>query len=139
MSMPRPAASAVDPIEAAIAIARNYLEAMEARDLARAQTFVSPRAVFVFPGGVERQDLAAIVAGSATRYQFVGKHVEGYEAAEAADGGVNVYVRGTLHGRWRDGSAFDGIRFIDRFEIRGSLIERQDVWNDAGELRNPVR
>ena len=83
--------------------------------------------------------LAAIVAGSATRYQFVGKHVEGYEAAEAADGLVSVYVRGTLHGRWLDGSSFDGIRFIDRFEIRGSLIERQDVWNDAGELRNPVR
>jgi hypothetical protein len=139
MSMPRPAASAVDPIEAAIAIARNYLEAMEARDLARAQTFVSPRAVFVFPGGVERQDLAAIVAGSATRYQFVGKHVEGYEAAEAADGLVSVYVRGTLHGRWLDGSSFDGIRFIDRFEIRDGLIVRQDVWNDAGELRNPVR
>lgn len=139
MSMPRPAASAVDPIGATIAIARNYLEAMEARDLARAQTFVSPHAVFVFPGGVERQDLAAIVAGSATRYQFVGKHVEGYEAAEAADGLVSVYVRGTLHGRWLDGSSFDGIRFIDRFEIRGSLIERQDVWNDAGELRNPVR
>jgi len=139
MSMPRQAASAVDPIEAAIAIARNYLEAMEARDLARAQTFVSPRAVFVFPGGVERQDLAAIVAGSATRYQFVGKHVEGYEAAEAADGLVSVYVRGTLHGRWLDGSSFDGIRFIDRFEVRGGLIVRQDVWNDAGEVRNPVR
>jgi hypothetical protein len=59
--------------------------------------------------------------------------------AAAADGGVNVYVRGTLHGRWRDGSAFDGVRFIDRFEIRDGLIVRQDVWNDAGELRNPVR
>ena len=48
-------------------------------------------------------------------------------------------MRGTLHGRWLDGSAFDGIRFIDRFEIRGGRIVRQDVWNDAGELRNPVR
>ena len=133
------AATAADPLAAAVAIARDYLDAMETRDLARAQTFVSPRAVFVFPGGAERQDLAAIVAGSATRYQFVGKHVEGTDAAVAAGGGVNVYVRGTLHGRWLDGSAFAGIRFIDRFEIHGGLIVRQDVWNDAGELRNPVR
>jgi hypothetical protein len=119
---------------AAIEIARDYLTAMEERDLARAETFVSPRAVFVFPGGARHQDLAAIVAGSATRYQFVGKHIEGYDAA-AAGGGVNVYVRGTLHGRWLDGSAFDGIRFIDRFEIRDGLIVRQDVWNDIGERR----
>jgi hypothetical protein len=131
--------AATDPRETAIAIARDYLDAMEARDLVRAQTFVSPRAVFVFPGGAARQDLAAIVAGSATRYQFVGKHIDGYDAAETADGGANVYVRGRLHGRWLDGSSFDGIRFIDRFEIRGGLIVRQDVWNDAGELRNPVR
>lgn len=139
MTMIRPAVAVVDPREAAIAIARDYLDAMEARDLARAETFVSPRAVFVFPGGAERQNLSAIVAGSATRYEFVGKHVEGFDAAEAAGGGINVYVRGTLHGRWRDGSAFDGIRFIDRFEIRDGLIVRQEVWNDAGEVRNPVR
>ena len=139
MTIMRPAEPIIDPCEAGIAVARGYLDAMEARDLVRAQNFVSPQAVFVFPGGVERQDLAAIVAGSATRYQFVGKHVEGCDAAEAADGGVNVYVRGTLHGRWRDGTAFDGIRFIDRLEIRGGLIVRQDVWNDAGEVRNKVR
>ena len=138
MTMMRPAET-IDSCDTAIAIAKNYLDAMEARDLARAKTFVSPQAVFVFPGGAERQDLAAIVAGSATRYQFVGKHVEGYDAAVAAGGGVNVYVRGALHGRWLDGSAFAGIRFIDRFEIRGGLIVRQDVWNDAGELRTPVR
>lgn len=125
----------VDPCAAAIEIARDYLDAMEARDLARAQTFVSAQAVFVFPGGARRQDLAAIVAGSATRYQCVGKHIEGYDAVIGAGGGVNVYVRGTLHGRWLDGSAFDDIRFIDRFEIRDGLIVRQDVWNDIGEVR----
>jgi len=48
-------------------------------------------------------------------------------------------VRGTLYGRWLDGSSFEGIRFIDRIEIRDGLVVRQDVWNDAGELRNPVR
>src|SRR3569833_1210512 len=92
MSPTRPAVAAVDPCAAAIAIAKDYLAVMEARDLTRAEAFVAPRAVFVFPGGAERQNLAAIVAGSATRYQFVGKNIEGYDAAPAADGGANVYV-----------------------------------------------
>jgi hypothetical protein len=133
--MSQPAAIETDPLAAATEIAKAYLAAMEERDLARAATFVSPQAVFIFPGGARRQGLAAIVAGSATRYQFVGKHVEGYDAAMAADGGVNVYVRGTLHGRWLDGSAFEGIRFIDRFAIRDGKIRSQEVWNDAGEVR----
>jgi len=122
-------------LDAALEIAKNYLAAMEERDLERAATFVSPDASFVFPGGKRPQGLAAIVAGSATRYQFVGKIVDRYDAAAAADGGVTVYVLGTLHGRWLDGRTFEGIRFVDRFEIRDGKIRSQEVWNDAGEVR----
>lgn len=63
------------------------------------------------------------------------------EACDAciADECTIVYVRGTLHGRWLDGSGFTGIRFVDRFEIRNGLIGRQDVWNDAGEYRERLR
>lgn len=122
-------------LDAAVEVARSYLVAMEERDLARAATFVAPQASFVFPGGTRPRDLTEIVKGSATRYQFVGKHIEACEAAAAGDGGVNVYVRGTLHGRWLDGSSFEGIRFVDRFEIRGGKIRSQEVWNDIGEVR----
>jgi hypothetical protein len=125
-------------LDAAIAIAKTYLEAMEARDLARAQSFVAADAAFVFPGGARRTDLAAIVAGSGSRYQFVGKHIGRCDAAAGADGAVIVYVLGTLHGRWLDGSPFEGIRFVDRFEIRGSRIRLQEVWNDAGEIRGQL-
>lgn len=137
----------MDPLTA-ISIAKAYLAAMEARDMARAKQLVSPRAEFIFPGGARLNDLDAIVAGSAKRYQFVGKHIESIDAAPVAGGGVGVpaaesgvavYVRGTLHGRWLDGSAFEGIRFIDRIEVRDGLIVRQDVWNDSGEVRNAPR
>ncbi|MGB1034547.1 MAG: 4-oxalocrotonate tautomerase, partial [Primorskyibacter sp.] len=46
-----------------------------------------------------------------------------------------VYCRGTLSGEWPDGTAFDAIRFIDRFEIVGDKITKQDVWNDIAETR----
>ena len=45
------------------------------------------------------------------------------------------YVLGTLFGEWLDGTAFEGIRFIDRFQLSEGLIVRQDVWNDMGEVR----
>ena len=44
-----------------------------------------------------------------------------------------VYARGTLNGAWLDGSPFNGIRFIDRFEVRAGKITRQEVWNDLAE------
>jgi ketosteroid isomerase-like protein len=134
----RPAANATDPFAAAIAVATAYLAAMETRDLARAKSFLAPEVAFVFPGGARLTDIDAIVAGSARRYQFVGKHIDGIDAAPVS-GGVAVYVRGRLHGRWLDGSAFDDIRFIDRIEVRDGLIVRQEVWNDSGEIRNAPR
>jgi hypothetical protein len=135
----RPAASVANPFAAAIEVATAYLAAMEARDLAQTKSFLAPGVEFIFPGGARLTDIDAIVAGSAKRYQFVGKHIDGIDTAAASGGGVAVYVRGRLHGRWLDGSAFDGIRFIDRIEVRDGLIARQEVWNDSGEVRNAPR
>ena len=41
-----------------------------------------------------------------------------------------VYCYGSLHGEYLDGRVVDGVRFIDRFEIRNGLVCEQDVWND---------
>jgi hypothetical protein len=45
---------------------------------------------------------------------------------------------GTLHGVWLDGTPFEGIRFIDRFELADGRIQRQDVWNDMAEVHARV-
>lgn len=113
----------------------SYLAAMERRDLALAQRHVAPDAQFVFPGGVRRRGLAEIASGSAARYRSIGKHIDRCDRSEQPDGTTVVYVLGRLHGTWPDGEAFDGIRFVDRFELRDGLICRQDVWNDSGEAR----
>jgi limonene-1,2-epoxide hydrolase len=116
----------------AIEIVTQFLTALEQGDLDTAGSFLAAKPVFIFTGGVKRQDLGDIVKGLTARYQFVGKHFDGFDAMAAEDG-VTVYVRGTLHGRWADGSAFEGIRYIDRFEIRDGKIHHQEVWNDAAE------
>jgi len=46
-----------------------------------------------------------------------------------------VYCHGTLSGEWPDGSAFSGIRFIDRFTVRAGKLADQTVWNDLAETR----
>lgn len=117
------------------ALALRYLAAMERRDLDAARGLVAADAEFVFPGDARRSDLAAIVAGSSGRYRSIAKHVERCDLCERADGSATVYVLGSLYGEWPDGTAFSGIRFVDRFEIAGGSIRRQEVWNDSGEAR----
>lgn len=53
--------------------------------------------------------------------------------AGAGDHVSVVYVRGTLFGVNVHGVPFEGVRFIDRFEVHRGLIRRQDVWNDLSE------
>lgn len=119
-----------------IRIALDYLAAMEARDLDLAQTFCAPGdLVLTFPGGRRFTAIDQIVANSSGRYARIGKVITETDGFDAGQARSVVYVRGTLYGEWADGTAFEGIRFIDRFELEGGLIRRQDVWNDTGEAR----
>jgi hypothetical protein len=122
----KPAAQ-LDPVT----IVRDYLVAMETRELARAARALAPGAQITFPGGAQLNDVNAIVANSAKRYRTVKKRFERFDVCRA-DAGWIVYSFGTLYGEWIDGRAFAGIRYIDRFELDADgLIRRQDVWNDA--------
>ncbi len=73
--------------------------------------------------------LDELVQWSRQRYRSVGKVFETFDEAWTGEGSV-VHCAGTLYGVWLDGSAFEGVRFVDRFEVREALIQRQDVWND---------
>ena len=114
-------------------IVRDYLAAMEARDLDTARTMLADGFFMTFPGTAPMRTLEELIAWSKPRYRFVKKTYEGFDTS---GDGRTVYCRGTLHGEWPDGTPFEGIRFIDRFEIECGRITRQDVWNDMGEIRN---
>ena len=119
---------------AAARVAHDFLTALEARNLAAAGALLAPGAVMVFPGGARFDTLDALIDWARPRYRWVKKTHEHCDALPVETGAV-VYVHGTLYGEWPDGTAFEGIRYIDRFEIVGGLIARQDVWNDMGEAR----
>jgi len=115
------------------AIVEGFLLAMQDRDLQKAKSFLSPNFVMTFPGNVELTELEGLVQWAKGRYQFVQKTFESFDLCYKADHAV-VHCHGTLSGRWLDGSAFEAIRFIDRFEAKDGLLVRQQVWNDMGAL-----
>ena len=119
----------------AAASVRAFLAAMEARELAAAESFLAPGFVMVFPGDARFTRLSDLVARAGTRYRFVRKSYTRFDTAPAVDG-TAVTCFGTLYGEWPDGTPFDGIRFCDWFLAGpdGKLL-RQEVWNDLGEAR----
>jgi limonene-1,2-epoxide hydrolase len=112
-------------------VVRSFLAAMERRDLDAAREHLAPGFAMTFPGGVRMTALEELVAWARPRYRSIGKS---YERFDLADGGV-LWCFGTLAGEFPDGGRFEGVCFVDRFELSGGRIVRQDVWNDLCEVR----
>jgi len=115
---------------------RHFLELMQARDLGAASAMLAPDFVMQFPGHAPMHALSEMVTRAKGRYSSVAKTYEHFDESWA-DGMTVVFCSGTLHGVWLDGSSFEGVRFIDRFEIADGKIRRQDVWNDLAEAQAP--
>jgi len=111
-----------------------FLAAMEQRDLEKAQSYLAEDFAMSFPEDTRFTRLEELVAWSKNRYRFVRKTIDGIDAMTDESGTV-VYCSGTLAGEWPDGSTFAGIRFIDRFVVRGGKLAGQEVWNDLAEAR----
>ncbi len=114
-------------------VVQDYLAAMEARDIARARSYLAPGFFMIFPGDNRFDDLEAMIDWATPRYRWVAKRYDRYDTAPGDDG-TAVFCYGTLYGEWPDGTPFEGIRFIDRFTIRDGKIVDQRVWNDMGEV-----
>lgn len=110
-------------------LVHRFLDHMQERDLPAAARLLAPGFTMRFPGSPVMHRLEELVAFSRQRYRSVAKTYERFDESWTDEGAV-VVCFGTLHGQWLDGSAFEGIRFIDRFEVAQDLIVRQDVWND---------
>ena len=116
-------------------LVRQYLDAMEARDLDSARALLGDGFTMTFPATEPMKTPEQLIEWSKPRYRFVKKSYDAYETFKGEGDTAVVYCRGTLFGEWPDGTPFDGIRFIDRFEVTGDKITRQDVWNDMAETK----
>lgn len=114
--------------------ALDFLAALEARDIQTAEAMLADDCRMVFPGARPMASIAELIDWARDRYRFVKKTITATEVLHQ-DGFAVVYVRGTLSGEWPNGDGFDGVRFIDRFEIKNGVLVSQDVWNDLAEER----
>ncbi|NIV50293.1 MAG: DUF4440 domain-containing protein, partial [Gammaproteobacteria bacterium] len=119
---------------AAAGLVERFLRLVEARDLEEAGRYLAPGVTITFPGGRRFADLNEQVASSAQRFKSVRKDIETFDVVDG-DTGTVVYVFGTLEGEALDGSAFSGVRFIDRFVLVDGRIVDQRVWNDMAESK----
>jgi hypothetical protein len=110
-------------------IVRDYLDAMERRDLAKAKSFLAPGFHMVFPGGKRFDTLEQLVESAKGRYRSAKKTYQEFNTSENL-----VYCFGTLYGELLDGTPYSGIRFIDRFTVRNGKLVDQMVWNDMAEV-----
>ena len=116
-------------------IVQTFLSAMENRDLDKAKTLLDDGFEMTFPGGQQFTKLEDLVDWAKGRYQKIGKTFDGFDTAlNGRDAVVTCF--GRLHGIWPDGTAFQDIRFMDRFTISGEKITSQMVWNDLAETQN---
>jgi 4-oxalocrotonate tautomerase family enzyme len=115
-------------------VVRDFLAAMERRDLSAAGAFLAEGFTMTFPGGASFSRLQDLVTWAGDRYRSVAKSYEQIDEAVSAEGTV-VYCFGTLSGVWLDGSSFSGVRFIDRITVVDGKLVDQRVWNDLAELR----
>ena len=115
-------------------VVRDYLAAMERRDLAAAKALLAPGFSMVFPGGRRMATLEELVESARTRYRRALKDYERFDVAPASGGASVVYCYGTLRGELLSGEAYSGVRFIDRFTVAGGRLVDQMVWNDMAEV-----
>lgn len=110
-------------------VVTSFLNALAVRDLDLAATLLSANFAMVFPNNVQINTLQELVEWSRPRYRSIQKTIHHLDESWRGDGAV-VYASGHLSGVFHNGDTFEGIRFIDRFEVVDGKIERQGVWND---------
>ena len=119
------------PAESTAAKAYGYLTATENNELDKAQALLGDTFLMTFPGGLEFTTLDGFVTWAVGCFNAVNKSYERFDEIDLPDQSV-VYCMGTLRGEFSDGTAFSGVRFIDRFTVVDGKITDQRVWNDLG-------
>lgn len=62
------------------------------------------------------------------RYEWIAKEFDQW-----ITDGPHVVSTGTLYGVDNDGREFDGVRYVDVYEVRDGLIQRLEIYNDLAD------
>ncbi len=109
-----------------------FIQAVNDGDAPRAQACLAPGARLVFPGPTVFHQVADFLEWSGPRYEKV-LYTYGPMELVAGAGRTVVYAQGAVSGVFAGGVGFEGVRYVDRFEIENGLIVSKEVWSDMGD------
>lgn len=120
--------------EDAVNTVKTFLDAMGRRDMDVVNAMLAPGFRMVVTGGHVFTSPAEFAAFSKGRHKGARKTTDRYDAIPGDDGTV-VYAIGSMAGTWNDDTTFEGVRYIDRFEVAHGKITDMRVWSDMAEFR----
>ncbi|MNL34386.1 hypothetical protein D3C87_1563570 [compost metagenome] len=106
---------------------------MHRADAEAARRTLAPAYELVFPGPASFTNVGAIFEWFAKRYS-VARYSYGAMDAIELPHRVIVYATGSVDGTLLDGTRFEGVRYIDRFDIVNDKITRKEVWSDMADF-----
>ena len=113
---------------------RAFLDALGRRDLDAANEHLGNGFRMIVTGGHVFTSPGEFAAFSKGRHKGAKKITDTYDIIQDADSTV-VYAMESMSGTWNDGTTFEGVRYIDRFEVAHGKIVDMRVWSDMAEFR----
>ncbi len=120
-----------------IAIVTGFLSDLARRDLEAAEKWLAP-GFELHISGRKFGTLASFAKFSAQRQKFSKKNLDDCDHCHDENNQDVVYARGTMEGEWLNGERFADVFWLDRFQLRGGLVERLDIVSDMAEYRPPI-
>lgn len=119
--------------EAARQLILEFIDAVHRGDAQAARCTLAPTYELIFPGPTSFTDVGLIFEWFAKRYSFARYRYGHMEVIESPERMV-VYAAGSVEGTLLSGAHFDGVRYIDRFDIVAGKIARKEVWTDMADF-----
>ena len=115
-------------------IVRAFVDALGRRDLDAASAQLGSGFRMTVTGGHVFASPAEFAAFSKGQHRGAKKTTDRYDEIPGEDSTV-VYAMGSMAGTWNDGTTFEGVRYVDRFEVAHGKIVDMRVWSDMAEFR----
>ena len=115
-------------------IVRAFLDALGQRDLDAASGHLGSGFRVTVTGGHVFASPAEFAAFSKGRHKSAKKTTDRFDEIPGEDSTV-VYAMESMAGTWNDNTSFEGIRYVDRFEVAHGKIVDMRVWSDMAEFR----
>lgn len=112
---------------------KQFIAAINSRDLQAAESVSDPNLEMFFPAGVTLTGVAGFFDWLKKRTPVSRYDYDTFHAVLSGSDFI-VYASGSATGELASGVSFTAVRVLDRFLIRDGKIVKKEAWSDMGEV-----